>query len=155
MKVPSAIRRTTLLLVDPNEESRRDTHLHLAAAGFHVLSHSLASNALESPGARLARLLLATAHRDNQSDVEQLLPRLRSRGWSGTGIVLGTETTDELAHWARRAGYSAIINPKRGWRSQSLQSYPSRHTPAPPRRRARNLLPGLLTSLDALAISSV
>ena len=87
MMVPSAIGRTTLLLVDPDEESRRDTHLHLAAAGFHVLSHSLASNALESPRARLARLLLATAHRDNQSDVEQLLPRLRSRGWSGTGIV--------------------------------------------------------------------
>lgn len=132
MKVPSAIGRTTLLLVDPDEESRRDTHLHLAAAGFHVLSHSLAYNALESPGARLARLLLAAAHRDNQSDVEQLLPRLRSRGWSGTGIVLGEETTDELAQWARRAGYSAIINLQRGWRPQNLQSCPSRFISAPP-----------------------
>lgn len=132
MKVPSAIRRTTLLLVDPDVESRRDTHLRLAAAGFHVLSHSLAFNALESPGALLARLLLAAAHRNNQSDVEQLLPRLRSRGWSGTGSVLGEETTDELAQWARRAGYSAIINLQRGWWPQNLQSCPSRLISASP-----------------------
>lgn len=101
--------RPILLLLEDDGGVRRSLQMLLLDKGFDIRAFASAVDALASPAAEAAEVLVAD-YRLTDGDGISVLRELRSRGWAGRAVLITGLAQPELTRKALDAGFLAVLD---------------------------------------------
>lgn len=102
-------RGSRVLLIEPEDATRRSLQLMLQGWRLDVRSFGIARAAFADSYARSAHVLLV-GHRLEEGNGSDVLQSMKRSGWSGRAILVADTRSLALVEQARQCGFSTVLS---------------------------------------------